>query len=130
MGRPPKNKGLHHLRGTYRRDRHGKKTAPPPTEAQLTETDCPDYLAGRARELWNENVGQLTWLTPYDTQSLGIWCALTAEFEADPISMTSARLNQLRLIAGEIGMTVAGRARLGVSTEPPGPPDPADKYLE
>ena len=71
----------------------------------------------------------LTWLTRFDIQTFAMWAALASEFEADPVAMNTARLNQLRLIAGEIGMTATGRARLGISSEPP-EPDPAAKYLD
>ena len=128
MGRPPKPSHLHALQGTFRQDRHGKETAPTPSAGELTVKDCPEFLTGRAREIWAENVKKLTWLTRFDIQTFAMWAALTSEFEADPVAMNTARLNQLRLIAGEIGLTASGRARLGVSSEQP-EPDPAAKYL-
>ncbi len=39
----------------------------------------------------------------------------------------AARISLLRLLAGDLGLTAAGRARLGLTVAPPAEPDP---YLD
>ncbi len=41
--------------------------------------------------------------------------------------MLPAPVSLLRLLAGDLGLTAAGRARLGVTVAPPADPDP---YLD
>ena len=69
----------------------------------------------------------LSWLHRLDRYCLAAWCCLQAEFEADPAAMQAARLSLLRLLAGDLGLTAAGRARLGFAVAPPAEPDP---YLD
>ena len=102
-----------------------------PDDQRLTDVDRPKFLIGRSAEVWAENLPRLHWLTKIDAPLFATWCQLMAEFEADPAGMQTARLAQLRLLAGDLGLTGSGRATLGVSPIPPGaePEDPALKYL-
>ena len=101
-----------------------------PDDQRLTDKDRPKFLAGRAAEIWAENLPRLHWLTKTDAPLFATWCQLFAEFEADPPAMQTARLAQLRLLSGDLGLTGSGRASLGVSTTPPSEADdPAAKYL-
>ena len=131
-GSPPKPTNVHIIGGTWRRDRHGGGgdgggggRAPP--DQSLTIKDCPEYLNERAATLWREALPKLPWLHQVDKYCLALWCCLQAEFEADPGSMMAARISLLRLLAGDLGLTAAGRARLGVTVAPPADPDP---YLD
>lgn len=54
-------------------------------------------------------------------------CCLQAEFEQDLTSMLAARISLLQLLAGDLGLTVAGRGRLGFTVVSPTEPDP---YLD
>ena len=100
-------------------------------DIRLTDADRPKFLKGRAAEVWGENLPRLHWLTTTDGPIYATWCALQSEFESDPAGMQTARLAQMRLLAGDLGLTGSGRATLGVSTTPPSaePEDPAAKYL-
>ena len=100
-------------------------------DIRLTDKDRPKFLTDRAAEIWSENLVRLHWLTKTDGPIYATWCQLQAEFEAAPTEMMTARLAQLRLLASDLGLTGSGRARLGVTTTPPGaePEDPGDKYL-
>ena len=100
-------------------------------DQRLTDVDRPKFLAGRAAQVWSENLPRLHWLTKLDAPIYATWCQLMSEFESDPGEMQTARLAQMRLLAGDLGLTGSGRASLGVSTIPPGEEDedPAAKYL-
>ena len=62
-----------------------------------------------------------------DRHCLAMWCVLQAEFKRDPAAMLPARISLLRLLAGDLGLTAAGRARLGFTVVAPTEPDP---YLD
>ena len=70
---------------------------------------------------------RLPWLCRLDKFCLARWCVLQAEFEADPAAMKAARISLLRLMASDLGLTAAGRARLGLTVAPPAAPNP---YLD
>ena len=48
-GRPAQSAAVHKLRGTYRKNRHGK----PGAQLGSGEPVCPRALSGEARKLWN-----------------------------------------------------------------------------
>ena len=125
-GRNPKPSALHVVEGTFRPSRHG--TTPAVDLAAPGPLVKPKYLKGAAGRVWDEVVPQLTWLTPVDATALAAWCALEAERRADPAGMLAARLTQWRCLMAELGLTVAGRTRIGASTEKPDE-DPTDKYF-
>ena len=128
-GRPPKSPRLHLVGGTYRDDRHGRDDGrgPAPPGQRLRARDKPPFVRGRAARLWAEALPKLPWLHRVDKYCLSLWCVLLAEFEADPRAMKAARISLLRLMASDIGLSAAGRARLGLTVAPPAEPDP---YLD
>ncbi len=46
---------------------------------------------------------------------------------ASPATIKAARISLLRLLAGDLGLTAVGRARLGLTVVAPAEPDP---YLD
>ncbi len=123
-GRPPKAPGLHLVSGSYRDDRHGR--GPPPPGQRLKAKDIPAYIRSddRASKIWAAQLPQMPWLERIDRYSFGMWCHLEGQFEQDPHSMKAALISILRLLAGDLGITAAGRARLGFTMAPPADPDP------
>ena len=132
-GKIPKSTQLHIIAGTFRHDRHGGAggggdgDGRPPADQRLTIKDCPEYLDKRAAELWREALPKLPWLHRTDKYCFAMWCCLQAEYEQNPASMKAAKYSILRLLAGDLGLTAAGRARLGFTMAPPAEPDP---YLD
>ena len=128
-GRPPKAPGLHLVSGSYRDDRHGRGSPPP--GQQLRAKDIPAYIRrdDRATRIWREALPKLPWLHRVDKYCFALWCCLQAEFERDPASMMAARISLLRLMAGDLGLTAAGRARLGFTMAPPAEPGD-DPYFD
>ena len=129
-GKIPKSTALHVIGGTWRRDRHGGGgdgggRAPP--NQRLKIKDRPRFVKGRAARIWAEVLPKLPWLHKIDRYCLAMWCVLQAEFEGDPAAMMPARISLLRLLASDLGLTAAGRARLGFTVAPPAEPDP---YLD
>lgn len=104
------------LKGGYRKDRHGARLHPMPAMGHALELDDrPDFLKGRAAELWKEMLPQMAWLFKIDRAVFSVWCVLQAEFESNPGGMTAARLTQLRLVGESLGLTRSSRALIGVS---------------
>ncbi len=126
-GRPPKPTNLHVIGGTWRNDRHGGGRGLAPPQQRLAVKDRPAFVRGRAAKIWAEQLPSLPWLCKLDRYCLAGWCCLQAEFEQDPTSMLAARISLLRLLAGDLGLTAAGRARLGFTVISPAEPDP---YLD
>ena len=98
-----------------------------PPGQRLRARDRPAFCRGRAAKLWAEALPALPWLHRVDKYCFALWCVLQAEFERNPAAMMAARISLLRLIAGDLGLTAAGRARLGFTAAPPAEPDP---YLD
>ena len=126
-GRPPKPTNLHVVGGTWRDDRHGRGRGLAPPGQRLRAKDRPPFVRGRAARLWAEALPALPWLHRVDKYCFALWCVLQAEFERNPAAMMAARISLLRLIAGDLGLTAAGRARLGFTQAPPAEPD---RYLD
>ena len=84
MARPPKPTALLHLQGTYREDRHGRRSREPQARGRL---DAPDWLAPEARAEWDrvvEAYAEAGVVTPLDRAMLATFCELWARFvEAD-----------------------------------------------
>lgn len=79
----------------------------------------PKFLKGLSGRIWAEVVDQLPWLAQADSYTLALWCEMEAEHREGGIRhMDSARITQYRLLANELGMTPAGRAKLGGKKEP------------
>ena len=98
-----------------------------PPGQRLRAKDRPPFVRGRAAKIWAEVLPALPWLHRLDRHCLAMWCVLQAEFERDPAAMMAARISLLRLLAGGLGLTAAGRARLGFTVVAPAEPD---KYLD
>ena len=131
-GKKTKSAELHKLKGSYRKDRHDARQAPMPAIRHALELfDKPDFLKGRAAELWDEMLPEMRWLFKIDRAVFSMWCALQAEFEDGPGGMTAARLTQLRLVAESLGLTRNSRALIGVP-DPDGPssPEGLDHYFD
>ncbi len=107
--------------------RHGREPAPAPPRQRLRAKARPPFVQGRAAKIWAEVLPALPWLHRLDRYCFAAWCCLQAEFKRDPAAMMPARLSLLRLLAWDLGLTAAGRARLGFMVAPPAEPDP---YLD
>ena len=124
-GRIPKPEHLHVVGGTWRKDRHGGKRGDAVRGERLRARDRPAFVKERAAKLWAETLPVLPWLCVTDRYCFSMWCVLQAEFERDPAVTLAARISLLRLLANDLGLTAAGRARLGFTlTPPPSEPDP------
>ena len=116
MTRGPKRKptALHVVAGTFKPSRHGEIAAnePRPTGA----LQKPAYLKGKPGKVWDRIAIKLDWLTAADSDTLALWCGLQIEAETCLAEMTAARISQLRTLSAELGLTPAGRARIGAAS--------------
>lgn len=111
MPRPRKPNNVHVLQGTYRRDKHGPKTAPVPQEAP----EKPDWLSAQAASEWDRVVPLLNaagFLAVTDGDVLATYCELYAEFKMCPQAMQTSRVALMRTILHELGMTPGSRDKV------------------
>ncbi len=130
-GSPRKPTNVHIIGGTWRRDRHGGAGKAKPPGQRLKAQNSPGYLRrdARAARIWREALRTLPWLQRTDKYCFALWVSLQAEFEENPTGMMAARMSILRLLAGDLGLTAAGRARLGFTAASPTGPS-KDKYFD
>lgn len=111
-GRPPKMTRLHLLQGTARADRHKNRKFEPHISGK---PEKPDFLIGRASELWDFYAEIGYWLTKADTHELAAWSSMCVEIETDLKKMSSVRISQWRLLAASLGFDCATRSRINAS---------------
>ena len=131
MARPPKPTALLQLQGTYRKDRHGKRSREPRAKGIL---DAPEWLAPEARAEWDrvvEAYAESGVVTPLDRAMLATFCQLWARFveaersepyEPVPVSHIVSMAN----IANRLGLDPSGRVKLPVQETPDPQPNPWD----
>lgn len=97
-GRNKRTRKEHELAGTYRKDRHGPKTDPPPVDPPIGRPKLPIALAGDALAEWRRMVQRLAdakTLSTIDDAVLYQYCCLFAETEG----IRAARVVNTRLLA-------------------------------
>lgn len=118
MANKRKPDGLHVVNGTYRADRHGDPTEKPEI-AELTSLDAPDFLTAEGRTEWSR-ITRLFETTGILKESmvvtLSAYCNLAGKLKRNPDTFTAAEYTQLRLLAGEFGLTPASEGNLRLPT--------------
>jgi phage terminase small subunit len=125
-GRKPKPPGLQTVLGNP-----GKRKLKADVVDPGGEPVCPAYLKDRAAELWDEVAPALIAckvLTQVDAYTFAAWCALQAEFEADPAGMQASRIAQMRALASSCGLDPSSRTRLNIGGNE-GEEDPTAGYF-
>lgn len=126
-GRKPTPTHLKLVKGNPGKRKINAKEPVPPGQVRR-----PAFLEGRAAELWDEYAPALVALkvlTPVDAHTFAAWCALTAQFEADPAGMVAAKITQMRGLAASFGLEPSARARLGITGDDDEHRDPAAAYF-
>lgn len=72
----------------------------------------PHVRAKIPRQIWDETVARAPWLTEADSEMLAMYCIEAAGYRRRPKAWTAADRNSLRIMANELGLTGAGRARV------------------
>ena len=116
-GRPPTPKELKVLRGTFRKDLE----TPGVPEPDHGAPQIPQYLEGRAAEIWDELVTDLgpegaNILTPKCGKMLAVAASTFAAHEADPGDM--AIVTQLRQLSNLFGLDPSARQRIPAVSKP------------
>jgi hypothetical protein len=111
-----KSRRLHLLEGTLNSTRHADRGDAPQPTGRPTK---PQFLAGRAEELWDQFFESGYWLTEVDGPALAAWCHLTVETERSFQDMPASRIAQWRLLGAELGLLPASRDRLAVGNAAP-----------
>jgi phage terminase small subunit len=96
--------------GTYKHTRQRTPLATP-----IGRPEQPAWLQQRAREEWDRVVPALEMtgcLSTIDATMLAMYATLTAELAEDPKEFTAAKYTQLRLICGELGLSISSRLKL------------------
>lgn len=78
-------------------------------------------------QLWEAFIDPAYWLTEFDAYKAWLWVSLAAQHDYDPESFGAMKLGQLRLLASELGLDLATRQKMGITTQQN--EDPNDKYF-
>jgi len=112
MPRPRKPDELHLIQGTYRRDRHGDPATKPKYNGPVEGP--PDYFDEAQRAAWYELVDNapegVLWRS--DSPFVELMAVFCAQVRAGTAPSSLERLFHRGL--GQMGMTPAGRATLGL----------------
>jgi phage terminase small subunit len=107
--------------GTYKHTRQRTPLATP-----LGRPERPAWLSARACIEWDRVVEALErtgCLSIIDGTMIAMYATLTAELAEDPQEFTAAKYTQLRLICGELGLSISSRLKL---RQPEGAAPPAE----
>lgn len=77
----------------------------------------PEYLSDPAKAVWDRlspELIELGILKPLDVTMFAAFCALVAEFEADPAGTTASRIAQMRSLGSCFGVDPSSRTRLSI----------------
>ena len=72
----------------------------------------PEYLEGRAAEIWDKWASRAWWLGDVDCFKLAGFCNLQAEMEENPREMIASRITQWRMLGTELGFDPSARTRI------------------
>jgi len=111
MPRPPKPTPLLEIGGTYRKDRHGKRNEPTP---KAGIGPYPSNLPVAPADIWDELVNTIVpgVLGDTDRAYLSIICELLSQFRRDPEGISGAKLSQLTMMLGKLGMNPVDRMKI------------------
>lgn len=127
MGRTRKPIDQHEVDGTYRADRHAAQAESEPRSENPPV--LPVGLTDAERAVWDRVISYAPWLREPDSNTLRNYCALQVEFEDDSQGMPAARIAICVKLGAELGLTPAGRARIGAATQPAKPKSDADQFF-
>lgn len=124
-----KSATVHDIDGTYRADRHDEKADNEQANSDQMPASSPvkpTVVKGKAVKIWKRYVELLPWLTEVDSYALGQYCMLAAEWEKNPDVFVAAKLQQMRKLEADLGMTVVSRGKFSVTP----PKGGANKYFD
>ena len=81
--------------------------------------ECPETFDDDLKFIWRRYVDRCYWLTTVDETKAIVWCILRREFLADPAKMIAARIRELRMLGGELGMDPDSRTRINTGGKKP-----------
>ena len=116
MARPRKPTNVLELNGAHKKNpARGRERENEPKPVNPIG-EAPAEFASEQKAAWNDIVKQCHEgvLTSVDRLIVEIGANLLAEYRLNPIMFPSAKLNQLRGVLAQCGMTPADRSRVGV----------------
>jgi phage terminase small subunit len=108
---------VHKLQGTFQPCRHGG----PEPEIELGEPEIPEWLSPAGVAEWRRICKILVpanYLAKSDAAALGMYCELVSQMSEDPAEFPAAKITQLRMLMGELGLTPASRAKMPAREKP------------
>ena len=118
MARPRTPTNVLELKGSFKKDPQRKRED---AEAAGPLGGSPAHINGAVLGAWNEIVASAPRevLTGSDALAIELAANLLAQFRADPVEFTAAKLVRLEALLGKFGMTPADRAKVGGKKEAP-----------
>ncbi len=97
-------------------DKHPERTREDDVYTGAFPTEPPEHLSEEVKSAWHEIVAVSHYgvLQASDTFIVELAAGLLAELRRDPFEMVAARLTQLRVALGALGLTPADRSRLSI----------------
>jgi len=120
-GRPPTPTKILKLKGTARKDRHGRRN-----DLTLDNhiPEAPDYFGPDALEEWPALVTDSQYsrvLARVDRGMVELYCALRAEFKKhirEGTEMQASRLMVMANVAAKLGLNPSDRTKISMPSEP------------
>src|SRR5690606_20067739 len=103
-----------------------RHTIQAPIEERTEPLEPPKKLTAAQRKVWDKFIEPAKWLQDGDTALAYVFACIMARYLKDAESVSAAELSQLRLIAGDLGLRPAERARL---SKPKEKKDPAAEFF-
>jgi len=97
-----------------------------PVEERTVPLEPPKKLTAAQRKVWDKYIEPAKWLQDGDTALAYVFTSIMARYLKEPEGVTAAELSQMRLIAGDLGLRPAERARL---SKPKKNADPASEFF-
>jgi phage terminase small subunit len=96
------------------------KKSPEPGPVKMDPPEAPDWLSPTAGEVWNETsrlmIVERTWRQVF-ASTLAVYSTLYSQFTETPDTFSATKLVQLRLLAGDLGLspaTISNVARVSI----------------
>ena len=112
MPRTPTTIAEKKLAGSYRPSTHGKEDV---NLGVLGRPECPSFLSSLQRRVFNEICDLLEangWLRVSDGETVMSYSIMKARLMTDCDEFTAADFTQLRMLANELGLSPAARAKM------------------
>lgn len=98
--------------GSYRPGTHGHDESPP---GVLGRPEVPEFLTPHQKKIFNhvcDMMSDAQWLRVSDGETIHAYAVMKSRLDLKPDEFTAAEFTQLRMLANELGLSPAARAKM------------------